>query len=302
MEIRVLRYFLTVAREETITGAAAALHMTQPTLSRQIRELERELGKKLLERGTHKITLTKEGLLLRKRAEEIISLVDKTEGEFRSMGGAVEGDVYIGGGETRGLHLIAEAAKELHKDCPGIRYHLYSGNAQDVTERLDKGLLDFGLLIQPFDATDYESLIIPETETWGVVMRKDSPLAKQEAVRKEDLLDKPLIFSRQAMDEGENNEYRRWFGEDYNRLNVVTTFNLLFNAAIMVEAGMGYALTIGRLADTSAESALCFRSLEPKLEAGLCLVWKRYQVFSDAAEVFLENLRSSFTERDQSGT
>ena len=111
-----------------------------------------------------------------------------------------------------------------------------------------------------------------------------------------------LVFSRQAMDEGENNEYRRWFGEDYNRLNVVTTFNLLFNAAIMVEAGMGYALTIGRLADTSAESALCFRSLEPKLEAGLCLVWKRYQVFSDAAEVFLEKLRSSFEERDQPGT
>lgn len=200
MEIRVLRYFITVAREETITGAASALHMTQPTLSRQIRELEKELGRKLLERGTHKVTLTKEGLLLRKRAEEIISLVDKTEGEFRSMGGAVEGDVYIGGGETRGLHLIAEAAKELQKDYPGIHYHLYSGNAQDVTERLDKGLLDFGLLIQPFDVSGYESLAIPETETWGVVMRKDSPLAELETVRKEDLLDKPLIVSRQAMD------------------------------------------------------------------------------------------------------
>ena len=218
------------------------------------------------------------------------------------MGGAVEGDVYIGGGETRGLHLIAEAAKDLQKDCPGIRYHLYSGNAQDVTERLDKGLLDFGLLIQPFDAADYESLTIPEMDTWGVVMRKDSPLAKQEAVRKKDLLDKPLIFSRQAMDEGENNEYRRWFGEDYDRLNVVTTFNLLFNAAIMVEAGMGYALTIGRLADTSAESALCFRPLEPKLEAGLCLVWKRYQVFSDAAETFLKKLRSSFAGQYPSGS
>lgn len=295
MEIRVLRYFLTVAREETITGAAAALHMTQPTLSRQIRDLEKELGKKLLERGTHKITLTKEGFFLRKRAEEIIALVDKTEGEFSSMGDTVEGDVYIGGGETRGLHLIAEAARELQKDCPGIRYHLYSGNAQDVTERLNKGLLDFGLLIQPFDVSGgYESLTIPETETWGVVMRKDSPLAEQETVQKEALLDKPLIFSRQAMDEGENNEYHRWFGEDYHRLNVVTTFNLLFNASIMVEAGMGYALTIGRLADTSAESVLCFRPLEPKLEAGLCLVWKKYQVFSDAAEMFLEKLQTEF--------
>ncbi len=294
MEIRVLRYFLTVAREETISGAAQALHMTQPTLSRQIRDLERELGKKLLERGTHKITLTREGRLLRKRAEEIVGLVDKAQGEFASMGRDLEGDVYIGCAEAHAFHLLAKTAADLGRECPGVRFHLYSGNAEEVTERLDKGLLDFGLLVEPYDLSRYESLPLPEKERWWVLMRKDSPLAEKAAIRKEDLLDKPLIFSRQAMEEGGNNEYRRWFGEDFEGLHVAATFNLFYNATLLVEAGMGYLVTIGRRLDTSAESVLCFRPLEPKLESGLSLVWKRYQVFSDAAEVFLERVRSSF--------
>ena len=176
MEIRVLRYFLTIAREETITGAANLLHMTQPTLSRQIKELEKELGQQLLVRGSHRVRLTPEGMLLRKRAEEIISMVDKTEAEFTSLEDTVSGDIYIGG-ETRAIKLVAEVMRDIQKTYPCIHYHLYSGNSEDVTERLDKGLLDFGILIQPADISKYDYIGIPAKEVWGVIMRKDSPLA-----------------------------------------------------------------------------------------------------------------------------
>ena len=188
MEIRVLRYFLAIAREGSITNAAQHLHVTQPTLSRQIRELEGYLGQKLFTRGSHSMTLTTEGMILQKRAEEIVSLVDKTEAEFRSMEGSVSGDIYIGGGETKALRLVAQLIRELNEDYPGIHYHLYSGNAADVTERLDKGLLDFGILIQPADLSRYDYIDLPARDTWGVIMRKDSPLAKKDRIRKEDLL------------------------------------------------------------------------------------------------------------------
>lgn len=294
MELRVLRYFLAVAREETITGAANLLHVTQPTLSRQIHDLEEELGQKLLVRGSHRVTLTPEGMLLRRRAEEILSMVEKTEEEFSAMETELSGDVYIGGGETRGLFLLAQAAKELREEHPGIRYHLYSGNSQDVAERLEKGLLDFGLFVHPADLSRYESFLLPETEIWGVVMRKDSPLAQKERIRREDLIDQPLIVSRQAMEAGGDNAYARWFGKEFDRLNISTTFNLVYNAALMVEAGLGYALTIGRLVNISPESALTFRPLEPRLETGLSIVWKKYQIFSAAAEAFLEKLKEKW--------
>lgn len=172
MEIRVLRYFLAIAREETITGAANYLHMTQPTLSRQIKDLEEELGQKLLVRGSHRVKLTPEGMLFRKRAEEIISMVDKTEAEFTSMEQTISGDIYIGGGETEAVRLVAEIIKDIQNAYPGIHYHLYSGNAEDVTERLDKGLLDFGILIEPADFSKYDSVKIPAKDVWGVVMRR----------------------------------------------------------------------------------------------------------------------------------
>ncbi len=295
MEIRVLRYFLAIAREGSITNAANFLHVTQPTLSRQIHDLEKELGQKLFTRGSHSMTLTAEGMILRKRAEEIISMVDKTEAEFNYMENAIGGDIYIGGGETDAVKLIAEIAKDLRENYPGIRYHLYSGNSEDVTERLDKGLLDFGILIQPANITKYDYINIPAKDTWGVVMRKDSPLAKKEAILKEDLLDVPLICSRQAISqERSQNEFADWFGEDFEKLDIVTTFNLVYNAAIMVEAGIGYAVTIDKIANTSESSNLCFRPLTPRLDSGLNVVWKKYQVFSSAAEVFLERLRQEF--------
>lgn len=295
MEIRVLRYFLAIAREGSITNAANFLHVTQPTLSRQIHDLEDELGQKLFTRGSHNMALTTEGMILRKRAEEIISMVDKTEAEFTSMEEAVGGDIYIGGGETDAIKFLAKVAKELHDTYPNVHYHLYSGNAQDVTERLDKGLLDFGVLVQPADLSKYDYLNIPAKDTWGVVMRKDSPLAEKKTIRKEDLLGVPLICSRQAISEERNkNEFAQWFGEDFDRLDIVTTFNLVYNAAIMVDAGLGYAVTIDKIANTSENSNLCFRPLEPRLDSGLNIIWKKYQVFSSAAELFLERLRESF--------
>lgn len=295
MEIRVLRYFLAIAREETITGAANFLHITQPTLSRQIKDLEDELGQKLLVRGSHRVVLTPEGMILRKRAEEIIALVDKTEQEFFSMKGTLSGDIYIGGGETDAMNLIAALCHELQKSHPGIHYHLYSGNAEDVTERLDKGLLDFGILIQPTDITKYNFLSIPAKDSWGVIMRKDSPLAEKEEIQVQDLVALPLIFSRQAMQPRlDKNELIEWFGEDWGNLNIVMTFNLCYNANIMAKQGIGYVVTLDKLADTSADSPLCFRPLAPRLESGLDIVWKKYQVFSSAADLFLEKLKENF--------
>ncbi len=295
MEIRVLRYFLAIAREGSITNAASSLHVTQPTLSRQIHDLEKELGQKLFTRGSHNMTLTAEGMILRKRAEEIISMVDKTEAEFSSMESVVSGDIYIGGGETDAIKLVAQIACELRADYPGIHYHLYSGNSEDVTERLDKGLLDFGILIQPADISKYDYINIPARDIWGVVMRRDSPLAQKETIRKEDLLHVPLICSRQVISgEQGGNEFIGWFGEDFKKLDIVTTFNLVYNAAIMVEAGVGYALTIDKIANTAENSSLCFRPLEPQLASGLNIIWKKYQVFSPPAELFLDKLRERF--------
>ena len=232
----------------------------------------------------------------RKRAEEIVSMVDKTEAEFISAENTVSGDIYIGGGETRAMHEIADIIKELREIYPDIHFHLYSGNAADVTERLDKGLLDFGVLIQPADISKYNYINLYEKDIWGVIMRKDSFLAEKEQIRKEDLLNLPLICSRQAISPHQSgNEFSDWFGEDFDKLDIVTTFNLVYNASIMVDAGIGYAITLDNLADTSEDSNLCFRPLEPKLESGLNIIWKKYQVFSPAAELFLNRIKERFS-------
>lgn len=295
MEIRVLRYFLTVAREGNITKAADVLHVTQPTLSRQLKDLEQELDKKLFIRSSHSIILTDEGMLLRNRAEEIVNMVDKLEAEFSSMEETIGGDVYIGGGETEAMKHIARVAKDVQLRYPNIRYHLYSGNEEDITERLDKGLLDFGILIQPADISKYNYLNMPAKDVWGVVMRKDSPLALKESIQAADLLNVPLICSRQAMKQTfSKNEFADWFGEDFHKLNIVTTYNLAYNAAIMVEEGVGYAITLDKIVNTSTNSNLCFRPLQPRLESGLNIVWKKHHVLSAAADAFLKELQEEF--------
>lgn len=292
-----MRYFLTVAREGNITKAADVLHVTQPTLSRQLKDLEQELGKKLFIRSSHSIILTDEGMLLRNRAEEIVNMVDKLEAEFSSMEETIGGDIYIGGGETEAMKHIARVAKDVQVRYSNIRYHLYSGNEEDITERLDKGLLDFGILIQPADISKYNYLNIPAKDVWGVVMRRDSPLALKESIQAADLLNAPLICSRQAMKQTfSKNEFSDWFGEDFHKLNIVTTYNLAYNAAIMVEEGIGYAITLDKIVNTSTNSNLCFRPLQPRLESGLNIVWKKHHVLSAAADAFLKELQGEFSQ------
>lgn len=295
MEIRVLKYFLAVAREGSITGAANALHLTQPTLTRQLQDLEKELKQKLFVRGKYKISLTPEGMILKNRAQEIVDMVEKTEAEFQSISDFISGDIYIGCGETDSMKYLAEVMKDLQKEHPAIKFHIYSGNAEDVTEKLDKGLLDFGVLIQPIDLSKYDNITLPEKDVWGVVIRKDNPLAKKDDIKVEDLTDVPILASRQMSPKySKDSGFLDWFGDKFDNLNITATYNLVYNAAIMVKAGMGNALTLDKLANTSQESELCFRSLNPKLESGLDIVWKKHQVFSPAAKLFLEKLNERF--------
>lgn len=295
MELRVLKYFLAVAREGSITGAANSLHLTQPTLTRQLQDLEKELKQKLLIRGKYKVTLTPEGMILRKRAQEIVDLVEKTQSEL-SISDTISGDIYIGGGESDCMKHIAHIIKEIQEDYPDIKFHIYSGNAEDVTEKLDKGLLDFGVLIQPVDLSKYDTITLPDKDIWGVIMRKDSKLAKKDYIELEDLKNLPLINSRQAMRKlNGKNEFIEWFQGEFENLKTVATINLVYNAAVMVKAGIGYAITLDKLVDTSSESVLCFRPLNPKLESALDIVWKKHQVFSPAAKLFLDKLKEKFT-------
>jgi len=291
MDIRVLEYFLAVVREESITKAAEVLHMTQPPLSRQLKDLEEELGKQLLIRGSKKVTLTEDGMLLRRRAEELVDLMVKTKSEISASDKNISGEIYIGGGETDAISVIAQAAKELQEEHPFIRYHIYSGDSGHVTERLDKGLIDFGLLVEPVDVTKYDYIRLPQKDTWGVLMLKDSLLAEKEAVCAEDLWDKPLIVSHQT---AANSEMSAWMKRDISKLNIVTTYDLIYNASHFVKKGLGYAIALDKLVNTTGESELCFRPLSPTLEAGLCIVWKKHQVFSRASEQFLNRIQRLF--------
>lgn len=288
MELRVLRYFLAVAREENISRAAEALHTAQPSLSRQLRELEEELGKTLFIRGRRKITLTKEGMFLRKRAEEIIGLVDKTTDALTADDRMVAGDVYIGAGETEGMRVIARTAGLLSQSYPDVHLRLISGDGVDIAEQLDKGLIDFALLVGAVDTRKYEHIKLPDRDTWAVLMRRDHPLAQKSAIRPEDLYREPLLLSRQIKD---GSPFLAWMRRSLAQLNVVSTHNLIYNASLMVEEGLGVAVTLEGLINTTGESCLCYRPLLPRLEVELFLSWKRYQTFSPAASKFLELLR-----------
>lgn len=291
MEFRVLQYFLAAAREQSISGAAEYLHLSQPTLSRQLKELEEELGKQLFIRGNRRITLTEEGMILRKRAEEIVDLMQKTEKEIALNDAAIAGDIYIGAGETDAIRILARTARRLQENHPGIRLHIASGDSADVTEDLDKGLTDFGILFDPRDHSKYDYLKLPHQDTWGVLMRRDSPLAEKTAVTPEDLWDKPLILSRQHR---EGSALSMWLSRPEADLNITATYSLLYNGSILVEEGIGYALTLDKIINTCG-SSLCFRPLSPPLTANLCIVWKEYQVLTKAAELFLNTLNEEIS-------
>ena len=298
MELRVLQYFLAVAREQSIVRAAQSLHLSQPTLSTQIRNMEEELGKQLLIRGTkgsRKVTLTEEGMILRKRAEEILDLVKKTENEIILSDSAIMGDVYIGAGETDGIRLLARAAGRLRKGCPSIHYHISSGNKTFVTERLDKGLLDFGLVFGTPDFKKYDALKLPEKDIWGVLMQKDDPLTKKDSIAPGDLWDKPLLLSQE---QAEGGVLIQWMHRKPSSLNITASYNLLFNASLFVEEGLGYAISFDRIINTSGDSKLAFRPLDPPLEVEMYLIWKKYQMLSRPAEKFLKELHESLKESE----
>ena len=290
MELRELRYFLAVAQEENISKAAEYLYIAQPSLSKQMQNLEKEIGRPLFIRGNRKITLTDAGKLLRKRAEELIELYEKTEAEMLAPSEDVSGDIYIGGGESYAVGLIARTAKELQTEYPQIKFHFFSGDTIEVTERLDKGLIDFGMLVEPADLSRYDYLRLPLTDTWGVLMRKDSPLAAKEYIVPADLRGLPLIRSKHTMC---RNVVSDWIGESGAKPRVVATYNLIYNASLMVSEGMGYAITLDRLINTTGDSDLCFRPFRPALETHFDIAWKKYQVFSKAADLFLRRLKEN---------
>ena len=293
MELRVLKYFLAVAQEGSLTAAARRLCITQPTLSRQLKELEDELGRQLYTRGSHHVSLTADGLLLRKRAEEIMDIVGKTQTEFESAH-EIAGDIYVGGGESEAMSLLANVIGIFRKKHPNVKFHLFSGNAEDVMERLDRGRLDFGVLIQPVDISKYDSLPLPVKDTWGLLMRDDHPLATQTEITPADLQGLTLLFSGQVLSHGDtHNPCLEWIGKTIDELDIAITYNLIFNATLLVKAGVGCAVTLDKLVNTTAQSDLCFRPFSPRLESSLDIVWKKHQVFSSAAAAFLEEVRLS---------
>ena len=288
MELRVLQYFLAVTREQSISGAAEALHLSQPTLSRQLKDMEEELGKQLMIRGNRKITLTEEGMILRKRAEEILDLVQKAEHEITVSDDLIAGDVYIGAGETDAVRLLAKAGKKVQMEYPDIHYHISSGDTTDVLESLDKGLIDFGMIFGPVNTSKYEFLEFPVKDVYGILMPKDSPLAGKDSIRPEDLHDKPIIFNRSTCD---GDLLTSWLGKSLSELNVAATYNLLFNASLMVAEGLGYAFALDKIINTTGNGNLCFIPCEPALSIGMSLIWKKYQVFPKAAKKFLEEFQ-----------
>ena len=288
MEIRVLKYFLAVAREQSILGASKYLHLSQPTLSRQLKDLETEFGKQLFIRGTKKITLTEDGILFRKRAEEIIDLVEKAEIEMNSNNDNIAGCVYLGTAETETIDIIAKCMKKLQSKYPNIKFNLSSDDGDDVMYNLEKGLIDFGIIICPFDKNRYNYITLPSKDIWWMLMRKDSSLAKLDYITTKDLMNKPLIVSRQV---STTNEFSNWLKTDIDKLNIVALYNLVYNASILVKNNIGYALALDGLIDTSDSSIFAFKPLHPKLDLEINVVWKKYQVFSKPAKMFLRELQ-----------
>lgn len=288
MEIRVLRYFLTVVREESITKASEVLHITQPTLSRQLAQMEEEIGVKLFDRGTRKIKLTNGGILLRRRAEEILQLVDKTERELVEQEEQVEGKIFIGCGETASVQLLPKLIDSFRQKYPRVSFDIFTATADLVKEQMNKGLVDIGLLLEPIDMEKYDFIRLNIKENWGVLMRPDDPLSEKEAVTAKDLSTLPLILPRRM---NVQSELASWFGNYYDKLNVVFTSNLSTNSAIMVNGGLAYSLVIEGSLPFWDQSKVTYRPLVPPLTATSVLAWKRGQPFSLAATKFIEHIR-----------
>lgn len=291
MEVRELKYFLAVAREENITRAAESLHIAQPSLSKQIMELERKLGKKLLIREKRKITLTEDGVLLRKRAEEILELVEKTKKELTTDTEEISGDVYIGGSASRS---ILHGAALLRKEWPGVRFHFFSGDAVEVSERLDHGSLDFAVMLEPADSVKYEFVSLPEHSEWGILMKAEDPLSAQGVITRECLKELPLIMHQRA---GLQSELAHWAETDLEKLQLAATYNVVHGSPIpFVQEGLGYFLTTRDLLEPVLSEAVCFLPLSPALSTGYVLVWKKHASLGRAARAFLQLLCENIAE------
>lgn len=285
MEIRVLRYFLIVAREENITKASQLLHITQPTLSRQLIQLEEELGVKLFHRSRHNISLTEDGLLLRRRAQEIVSLADKTIDGFSSNQHEIAGEISIGAGEFLSIECLCQMMNTFRENNPLIHFDMHSDNTEGIEERIEKGLLDFGILSSGIDISKYGFVHLPHQERWGILTRKDSILANKKVVELSDLDQVPMIIPKKM---NQQSEIVRWFKEGLDSLEIVATYNLLYNAAMMVSSGMGIALCI-QLASTYED--LCFIPLAPSLHTETLLIWKKNQTLTPSVSAFIEHLK-----------
>ncbi len=291
MDLKSLRYFLAIADEGSISAAAESLNLSQPNISRQMTLLEKELGAKLFERGSRRIVLTEEGMLLRRRAVEILQLADTAVTEIGSAGKDVIGTVRIGCGETDAMRVVARAIRRFSETYPMVRFELHSGNAEDVSDLLERGLVDFGVLIEPTDKTRYDYLSFPTDIRWGALVRRDDPLARLYGVSPSDISGRRVIVSRQNM---AANGISGWMGPDFPEPDVVATYNLLFNASLLVSEGVGIALCLEGIVNTSGDSDLVFVPFEPELRVGMSLVWKKNSVQGRAQRLFLDGLREFF--------
>lgn len=286
MELRVLKYFLAVAREENITKAAALLHLTQPTLSRQLMQLEEELGVQLFRRSRYHIELTEEGMLLRRRAQELVDLAEKTTREFTMRETELMGEIAIGAGETRSMSFLSRAMVSFRERYPKVTFRIFSANADDVKERLDTGLLDMGLLTEPVDVGRYAFCRMKERDRWGVLVRLDSPLAGLDSVTPDDLEQVPLIISGR---ERVQRELANWFGDRWERLQIAASFNLILNAANMVRYGVGTALSFDL---NFSFDDIRFIPLSPTMDTGTVLVWKKDLVLTPVVEAFHQHIKN----------
>lgn len=290
MNIRVLKYFLTVVREENISRAAEMLFITQPTLSRQLQELEKELDTKLFIRGKNKITLTDSGMLLRRRAEELIELADKMEREFLSKDETISGTISIGCGESMAVKVLAELIDTFSKQYPEVMFDVYTGTADHIKEQIDRGIIDIGLLMEPVEIEKYEYIRLKQTERWGVLMRSDNPLCDKNSITVSDIKDSPLILPRRI---GPQSLLRSWFGDDFDKLKVISTCNLVANSVRLTLKGTGSVVTINGSVDMYENSQLCFRPFYPELLNTSVIAWKKYQPFGQAATKFIEYIKNA---------
>lgn len=289
MEFRLLKYFLMVAREENITKAANLLHITQPTLSRQLIQLEEELEVILFQRSKHRIILTEDGMLLRRRANEIISLMEKTQQELTKECDDLVGEVSIGCGETQNMSYLSQKIKDFHRIHPLVKFHIHSTTADEIKERIENGLLDMGLVTEPVDISKYNFFRLPQKEQWGILVHEKHRLAQKTFITPDDLINEPLIIAKRT---AVQNELINWFNNSSEKLNIVATYNLILNAANMVKHQIGVALCFNLNFDNLYQD-LRFIPLFPEIKTGAVLIWKKNHISSQTMSHFIQSIKNA---------